>query len=382
MFKSYQIRLANVPPCDCMHLILLRYIKHVCVFSVIVQLNFGWLTSTYYLAPIKKKDIYNHPVTVTNTINNWVKGQTNNQITNLLDTLDRDVKLVLVNAISFKDKWVKPFGMASNGPFHVSNGATVQVCKMSMSCGPASLKYGNIPGVAAKILELPYKAHQVSMYIIRPNFIQGLSGVENSLTLAKLNSAISAMTTRNVAIVLPKFQLSKNMDLKNRLQALGMHKLFTYGAQLSGIGTGTYPLYVEFVQQKAVIKVDLKGTEASAATAVGVCPAPGRIRRSTTVPFDVDRPFLFVLRENSSGSILFMGRVTNPQSSCSGSAGRFDRVFRPHRFTSLRHVGRPAFSSRSGWALRTSASSTHRLKAWTKTLHKSYVLVVRCFVSF
>ena len=156
------------------------------------------------------------------------------------------------------------------------------------------------------------------------------------------------MTTRNVNIVLPKFTLSKNMDLKGRLQALGMNKLFTFGAQLSGIGSGAYQLYVEFVQQKAVIKVDLKGTEASAATAVGVCPAPGRIRRTTTVPFDVDRPFLFVLRENSSGSILFMGRVTHPHSSCSGSGGLFDRVFRPDRFTSLSHASRPVYSFRSG----------------------------------
>ena len=314
------------------------------VFFVTFQLFYAWLTSTYYLAPIKKEDIFHHPIAVTNKINNWVKTQTNNQITNLLNTLDRDVKLVLVNAISFKDKWVKPFGLASNGPFHLSNTQTAQVCKMSMSCGAPSLKYGNIPG--AKIVELPYQAHQVSMYIIRPNWIQGLSFVENTLTLAKLNSAISAMTTRHVNIVLPKFTLSKNMDLKGRLQALGMNKLFTFGAQLSGIGSGAYQLYVEFVQQKAVIKVDLKGTEASAATAVGFCPA--RRRRTPTVPFDVDRPFLFVLRENSSGSILFMGRVTNPQSSCSGSGGLFDRVFRPNRFSSLSHARRPVYSVRGG----------------------------------
>ena len=151
---------------------------------------------------------------------------------------------------------------------------------MFMSCGPASLKYGNIPGVAAKILELPYQGHTVSMYIIRPNEQQGLA--DNNLTLARLNSAISAMTTRNVNVVIPKFSISQNIKLNDHLQALCMTKVFTYGAQLTGIGTGANKhLYIDFVQHQAVIKVDLKGT-------VAAVLAEDEEER----PVDVDRPFL------------------------------------------------------------------------------------------
>ena len=275
-------------------------------------------------------NIHGNPSGATSTVNNWVAIQTKQHITNLLQTLNPNTKLVLVNAISFKDKWAKAFEMENNGPFHVSSTATAQVCKMSMSCGPASLKYGNMPGVAATILELPYQGHKVSMYIIRPIAQQGLSGVENSLTLARLNSAISAMKTRKVNVVLPKFSLSQNIKMNGHLQALGMTKLFTYGAQLTGIGTGANKhLYVDLVQHKAVIRVDLQGTEASAATAVTICKEPVRGIRSTSVDFDVDRPFVFLLRENSSGSVLFMGRVTNPQSSCSETGRIFDRIRRP-----------------------------------------------------
>jgi len=297
---------------------------------VFIQPSYLTLTNTYYMSTAQVLNIHGDRFGATSTINNWVANQTKQQITNLLQTLDRNTKLVLVNAISFKDKWAKAFEIENNGPFHVSSTTTTQVCKMSMSCGAPSLKYGSIPGVAAKIVELPYQAHQVSMYIIRPNWIQGLSTVENTLTLAKLNSAISAMKTRNVNVVLPKFSLSQNINMKPHLQALGMTKVFTYGAQLTGIGTGANKhLYIDLVQHKAVIRVDLKGTEASAATAVTECKAPVRGIRSTTVDFDVDRPFVFVLRENSSGTILFMGRVTNPQSSCSGSG--FGKIRRPFR---------------------------------------------------
>ena len=180
-----------------------------------------------------------------------------------------------------------------------------------MSCGAASRKHGHIPGLDSQIVELAYESNDVSMYIVRPNQIEGLAYLEYNLDLATLSSAIDGMTTQQVNVILPKFSLSQNIDLKSHLQAMGMSDVFSeLSADLSGIGSGN--LYVDFVQHMAIIKVNEEGTEASAATAVGVCYV--RRRRALPVEFDVDRPFLFFIRENTSGSILFMGRVTNPQS--------------------------------------------------------------------
>ncbi len=303
-----------------MTLIFIRHTIYEYFLSIFLQPSYLTLTSTKYLSAAQNVDILNNNVGVTNTINNWVAANTNPTITNLLDPLASSTALVLVNTITFKDKWLKPFGIASNGPFHVSNDHTVQACMMKMSCHPPTFKHGSGPNF--QILELPYVNNEVAMYIIRPDNINGLSGVESGLTLASLNSAISGMTFNTVDVTLPKFDLEKRVDLKAHLQSLGMNRVFNVDAQLAGIGTyigtGAGDLYVDFIQHQAIIKVDVTGTEASAATAVGVCPA--RRRRGTPVPFNVDRPFLFVLRERRCGSILFMGRVINPQAGCSSSS--------------------------------------------------------------
>ena len=289
------------------------------------------MTSTYYLAPAQELNIHGNPSGSTATINNWVATETDQQITNLLSLLGPGTPLVLVNAITFKDKWLKPFGMSSNGAFRVSGSQTVQTCKMQMSCGPASRRHGNIPALDSQILELQYKSNEVSMYILRPNQIGGLAFLESNLNLATLNAAIAAMTTKKVNVILPKFSFSQNIDLKVYLQAMGMTNVFDQSAaDLSGIGTGSGNLYVDFVQHMAIIKVNEQGTEASAATAVVVCPA--RPRRDTPVSFDVDRPFVFILREKRCGSILFMGRLTTPGSTCVPGPRGIGKVFaRPSR---------------------------------------------------
>ena len=257
-------------------------------------------------------DIHDESEWSTDYINNWVAEHTDGQITNLLASpLHPDTALVLVNAIAFKDKWLQPFASSSNGPFHVSNSQTVQSCRMEMPCGATTLKHGHVPGLDSRILELAYESNHVSMYIVRPNQIEGLAYLEYNLDLATLSSAIDGMTTQQVNVILPKFSLSQNIDLKSHLQAMGMSDVFSeLSADLSGLGSGN--LYVDFVQHMAIIKVNEEGTEASAATAVMICRE--RRRRDPTYAFDVNRPFLFFIRENISGSVLFMGRVTNPQS--------------------------------------------------------------------
>ena len=267
------------------------------------------------MAPVQSLDISGNPVGSTNTINSWVSTQTAGQIPNLLSTLDSSTALVLVNAITFNDRWLKPFATKSNGDFHLSNAVTIQACKMRMACPQTSRKHGIVPGLDSHIVELKYEQNDMSMYIIRPNQKEGLAYLEYNLDLTTLNIAINGMTPKQVNVILPKFSLTQNVDLIEYLQGMGMSDVFSdTAADLSGLGAGS--LYVGFVQHQAIIKVNLEGTEASGATAVGVCYARRRRRQVLPVQFDVDRPFIYLIRENTSGSILFMGRVTNPESSC------------------------------------------------------------------
>ena len=234
--------------CSCPYGINFRY--------CFIQSSFYQLTHTYYLAPAEVLDIQNDTSGSTDTINDWVASQTDGQITDFLDELKPATKLVLVNAITFAGTWLKPFGSSSsNGPFHLSNSATIQTCKMVMACGPTTRKYASVPSLDAKILELPYEGDDVSMFILRPNQIEGLAYLESNLDLTTLNGAIAAMTTRTVNLILPKFSLDQNIDLKGYLQAMGMTTVFSPWADLSGIGTGGGAMYVDFVVHQAIIKV-------------------------------------------------------------------------------------------------------------------------------
>ena len=182
------------------------------------------------------------------------------------------------------------------------------------------MKHADIPVFDAQILELPYKGNKVSMYILRPDHIEGLAYLENHLNLATLNAAISSMTLKPIDLALPKFSLCQTIVLKPILKALGMFDVFSvFDADLHKIGTGKAKLWVDFVVHQAIINVHENGTEASAATAVGEC----RMKRTAPppIPYDVDRPFIFFLCEQTSGSILFMGRLVNPEAAAAIGVG-------------------------------------------------------------
>ena len=282
--------------------------------SFVQQADYEELTDTYYLSQAENLDIRHDTANSLDHINDWVASQTNNEITNLLADLHPDTSLVLVNAITFKGEWVKKFDVTYSGPFHLTCCDTIQTTKMKMGCGYPMMKHGVIPAFDAQILELPYKGNKVSMYILRPNHIEGLGYLENQLNLAILNAAINSMTLKPIDLALPKFSLSQTIDLKPILKALGMFDVFSvFDADLHKVETGNGKLWVDFVVHQAIINVHENGTEASAATAVGVC----RMKRTAPppIPYDVDRPFIFFIREQTSGSILFMGRLVKPEAA-------------------------------------------------------------------
>ncbi len=172
-----------------------------------------------------------------------------------------------------------------------------------MPIGPAVVSGGS--GVRA--LDFPYKGDRLMMTVLLPD-ADRFASVESGLSAAMLNELFAAMQPETLQVSLPKFKFTYGTDtLKTPLQALGMIDAFDLGlADLSGID-GTRDLYVDNVYHKAFISVDEKGTEAAAATAVVI-----NWKSGDKAEFIADRPFIFVIRDKETGTILFIGRILNP----------------------------------------------------------------------
>lgn len=172
-------------------------------------------------------------------------------------------------------------------------------------------KFGYYETEDAKLLELPYVGEQLSMIIILPNEASQLSMLEDELTASNLQSWLSGLKEQSVNVDLPKFRITWGAyDLIRPLQALGVRKAFGVGADFSGMD-GTKNLRIERLLHKAFVEVNEEGTEAAAAT-VAVGLLGGRLRERN---FRADHPFLFVIRDNATGSILFLGRILDPDAS-------------------------------------------------------------------
>ncbi|XP_013384247.1 leukocyte elastase inhibitor-like isoform X1 [Lingula anatina] len=265
----------------------------------------------YYDAPLDLQD-FSQPSATTRYINNWVEQQTNNKIVDLLPNnfIDPQLILILVNAIYFKGTWTSKFAESSTRPqpFFTSNVNQVNVPMMFQK---QKFPYGISRSLKCKILELPYHG-DASMVIFLPDQIDDLGHLERSLTRASVvDDALSTMWNQTVNVYLPKFKLSDmRLDLKPVLIQMGMSKMFNLGgADLSRIGGKPGDLFVSKAIHEAFVDVNEEGTEAAAATAIGVA---FRSMISVTPVFRADRPFVFLIREKSSGTVLFMGRVMNP----------------------------------------------------------------------
>ena len=172
-------------------------------------------------------------------------------------------------------------------------------------------KFGYHETEDAKLLELPYVGEQLSMIIILPNETSQLSMLEDELTASNLQSWLSGLREQFVDVNLPKFKITWGAyDLIRPLQALGVRKAFGGGADFSGMD-GTKNFRIGLLLHKAFVEVNEEGTEAAAATVAGV-KLGGRLRVRT---FKADRPFLFAIRDNATGSILFLGRILDPDAS-------------------------------------------------------------------
>ncbi len=242
-------------------------------------------------------------------INDWVSARTKDKIKDLIPAgaLNDLTRLVLVNAIYFKGKWQQPFEerFTASLPFFVTSKNTVRAKQMHQT---SSFRYAETDKL--QLLEMPYKGRDVTMVVLLPKQSDGLRALEDSLDGKQLDAWIAQTKFREVHVFLPKFKMTQEFNLSHTLAAMGMADAFSRNADFSGMD-GRKFLYISVVVHKAFVEVDEQGTEAAAATGVAVV-ALG-IRQPEPAPtFRADHPFLFLLRDTHSGSILFLGRVTDP----------------------------------------------------------------------
>jgi serpin B len=265
-----------------------------------------------------------------NQINSAVAAQTHEKIKDLLPpgSVDSRTALVLTDAIYFKGTWETPFpkNATTDQPFHMAGGRDVTVPLMK---SPSSTMYAYGETDDAQLLSLPYKGaptgaapvgargapagpSTLSMFIVLPKKADGLAEIVKQATAANLTKWASGLRRQQVQVFLPRFTMTSEFELAETLQAMGMKDAFTGDADFSGISASAGgKLNISKVFHKAFVDVNEEGTEAAAATAVVMV-------RSMAMPgnpaqFRADHPFLFLIRHEPTGSILFMGQVNNPK---------------------------------------------------------------------
>ncbi len=242
------------------------------------------------------------------TINDWVEEQTANKITDLFPpgTLASDTRLVLTNAVYFYGDWAEPFDkeFTQDEDFHLT--ATDKV-KVSMMNRWGAARYAAADDL--QILELPYGDGSLSMVVLLPKAVEGLADLEAKLTFQDLQQWTDGVKHEHeVHISLPKFKTTTQFNMSGTLQALGMASAFDPStADFSGMTAGEN-LFISAVVHKAFVDVHEEGTEAAAAT--GIVGMGGAVEEPPV--FRADHPFVFMIRDNRTRAILFLGRITNP----------------------------------------------------------------------
>jgi len=233
------------------------------------------------------------------TINSWVSDQTNDKIPKILDSIRDDEVMFLVNAIYFKGTWQKQFDKSKtvDAAFHSADGTTQTVHMMSRAPG---VQAAFTPEYSA--VDLPYGNSAFTMTVVLPNQSTDIDAFAESFDQAKWNSLVGSLHDSGMEVFLPRFRMEWQRGLNDDLRTLGMRLAFDNAdfTRMSPLGN---LLVITQVLQKTFVDVDEEGTEAAAATVVGIGVT------SATPAFRADRPFMVVIRERFSGTILFIGKI-------------------------------------------------------------------------
>ncbi|XP_008556782.1 antichymotrypsin-2-like [Microplitis demolitor] len=267
--------------------------------------DFKTLGIDYYSLIVSKMN-FSDNVQSAKQINNWVLEKTNNKITDIVspDDITEETKMFLINAIYFKGPWKDPFDSqrTSHKIFYTANNVHVLT---DMMIKKQHYVHGDLPNLNARFLEIPYSDDNLSMIIILPYEVEGLSYVEKNFNW---NYIITAESSNGEIILhVPKFKIESTIDLQQILTNMGLKSMFEDTADLSGITN--VPVKISKVMQKAFLEINEEGSEAAAATVVRI-----RLKRMAvqTEEFIVDRPFMVAIRHKLLDIPLFVGQVKVP----------------------------------------------------------------------
>ncbi|KAM5148111.1 antithrombin-III [Mantella aurantiaca] len=248
-------------------------------------------------------------------INNWISNKTEKRITNVIPegAITADTILVLVNAIYFKGLWKSMFDSRNTfvDNFHVPENTEPR--KVRMMFQDDRFRYCSYKKDSVEVLEMPYKGDDITMVLVLPTEGTPLETVEQNLSLEKLSEWLNQMREVNLNVYVPRFRIEDSISLKENLEKMGLKDLFNpHTARLPGIiAGGRSDLYVSDAFHKAFLEVNEEGSEAAAASAVIFT---GRSLPVNRIIFKANRPFLVFIREVAINAIIFMGRVSNPDS--------------------------------------------------------------------
>lgn len=270
---------------------------------------FGATLTAEFGAPPRATDFGHAPEIARQTINAWVSQRTQSLIQNLLPqgSVTPQTVFVLANAIYLKANWAMPFGqqLTHAAPFATATGRPVSA--RFMTANNAAFKYAS--GVHFQAVDLPYQSSTLSLLAILPSG-ESLAKLTSTLDAATLRALVGTLRLRRVDLRMPKIHVHTQTPLNRPLAALGMTAAFGPAADFRGITTQV-PLNISLVEHAADLKVDEQGTVAAAATGV-VGPTARRLPSGKLVTVNLDHPYLLLLREDTSGAILFVARVADP----------------------------------------------------------------------
>ncbi len=268
--------------------------------------DFVQLLDKSYGAGLQLTDFVQAPEAARDDINQWVEDQTEDKIQDIVPegAITPDTRLVLANAIYFHAGWQRTFSETAteDAPFTLLDGAQVTVPTMRQQEG-----FLYQAGEGYQAVMLPYYGGQMGMMIVLPD--EGaFEQVEASLTGDSFSAMVAAMSYQELWLFMPKFEFEFGLELADTLAAMGMPEAFTDAADFSGMAEE--PLFISRILHKAFVGVDENGTEAAAATIV-MMEATSAMP-SEPLELRLDRPFIFTIYDNVTGTILFVGRVMNP----------------------------------------------------------------------
>ncbi len=264
--------------------------------------------STDYDAQIKPLDFSSSDAA--GIINQWVSDKTNGKIPSIITPpIPAEAMMYLINALYFNGTWTYSFDSSNTrqDPFYLLTGASEDVPTMVVH---DTLNY--YADSLFQVVELPYGSGVYSMLILLPE--GGFANAETSLDQGEVNSIVGRLKPADVQVYLPKFRLEYGTDLVPVLAKMGMGVAFGPSADFSRINPAG-GLYISEVLHKTYIDVNEKGTEAAAATAVGIFATLVGPQPPQPVYLNVNKPFIFLIKENRHNTIMFMGAVVDPASN-------------------------------------------------------------------